>query len=179
MKVDDCFYLGYISKAIGNKGELAFKLDVDSPSSYEGLDAVFIQMQRQDKQLVPFFIEESKIQNNQLLRCKIEGVDNQADAKSLIGKSLFLPIEALPKLEGNQFYFHEIIGFEVIDQERGSIGKVDKVLEFSTSNLLSIPHANTEILIPINDETIVEVNRDQKTLKVKTTEGLIDLYLES
>lgn len=179
MKVDDCFYLGYISKAIGNKGELAFKLDVDSPSSYEGLDAVFIQMQRQDKQLVPFFIEESKIQNNQLLRCKIEGVDNQADAKSLIGKSLFLPIEALPKLEGNQFYFHEIIGFEVIDQERGSIGKVDKVLEFSTSNLLSIPHANTEILIPINDETIVEVNRDQKTLKVKTTEGLIDLYLEA
>lgn len=179
MKVDDCFYLGYISKAIGNKGELAFKLDVDSPSSYEGLDAVFIQMQKQDKQLVPFFIEESKIQNNQLLRCKIEGVDNQADAKSLIGKSLFLPIEALPKLEGNQFYFHEIIGFEVIDQERGSIGKVDKVLEFSTSNLLSIPHANTEILIPINDETIVEVNRDQKTLKVKTTEGLIDLYLES
>ncbi|MAC95669.1 MAG: 16S rRNA processing protein RimM [Flavobacteriales bacterium] len=179
MKVDDCFYLGYISKAIGNKGELAFKLDVDSPSSYEGLDAVFIQMQRQDKQLVPFFIEESKIQNNQLLRCKIEGVDNQADAKSLIGKSLFLPIEALPKLEGNQFYFHEIIGFEVIDQERGSIGKVDKVLEFSTSNLLSIPHANTEILIPINDETIVEVNRDQRTLKVKTTEGLIDLYLES
>lgn len=179
MKVDDCFYLGYISKAIGNKGELAFKLDVDSPSSYEGLDAVFIQMQKQDKQLVPFFIEESKIQNNQLLRCKIEGVDNQADAKSLIGKSLFLPIEALPKLEGNQFYFHEIIGFEVIDQERGSIGKVDKVLEFSTSNLLSIPHANTEILIPINDETIVEVNRDQRTLKVKTTEGLIDLYLES
>lgn len=179
MKVDDCFYLGYISKAIGNKGELAFKLDVDSPSSYEGLDAVFIQMQRQDKQLVPFFIEASKIQNNQLLRCKIEGIDNQADAKSLIGKSLFLPIEALPKLEGNQFYFHEIIGFEVIDQERGSIGKVDKVLEFSTSNLLSIPHANTEILIPINDETIVEVNRDQKTLKVKTTEGLIDLYLES
>ena len=67
----------------------------------------------------------------------------------------------------------------MIDQERGSIGKVDKVLEFSTSNLLSIPHANTEILIPINDETIVEVNRDQRTLKVKTTEGLIDLYLES
>lgn len=179
MKIENCFYLGYVSKSIGNKGELAFKLDVDSPSSYEGMDAVFLQIQPKDIQLVPFFMEAAKLQNNNLLRCKLEGVDSQADAKSLIGKSLYLPIEALPKLEGNQFYFHEIIGFEVIDQEKGKLGKVDKVLEFSTSNLLSIPHGNTEILIPINDESIIEVDRDQKTLKVKTTEGLIDLYLES
>lgn len=179
MNIENCFYLGYVSKAIGNKGELAFKLDVDSPSSYEGLDAVFLQIQAKDVQLVPFFIEHSNVQNNQLLRCKLEGVEGQAEAKSLVGKSLYLPIEALPKLEGNQFYFHEIVGFEVIDEVHGRLGTVDKVLEFSTSNLLSIPHGNNEILIPINDESILDVDRTNKTLRVKTTEGLIDLYLDS
>lgn len=178
MKVDECFYLGYIAKAIGTKGELAFKLDVDSPFSYTQMPTIWVQLHPKDDELVPFFPEQIQLINNGNLRTKLEGVKLQEDAKNLVGKSLFLPLSELPELKGNQFYFHEIIGFEVEDIHKGKIGVVDKVLEYSTSNLLSISFEDKEILIPISDDTIVELDRTNKLLQVEATEGLIDLYLE-
>ena len=178
MKIDDCFYLGYISKTIGTKGELAFKLDVDSPSSYHGLENVLVQISPNDKQLVPYFIARAQIQNNDLLRCKIEGVDDQLSAKNLVGTSLYLLIEKLPPLKEHQFYFHEVIGFSIIDQEKGKLGNIDKVLEYSSSNLFSILVGEKEILIPVSDETITKVDKLNKEIHVNCAEGLIDLYLE-
>ena len=178
MNIDTCFYLGFSQKTIGTQGELAFKLDVDSPSLYEGIDAVFIQIQEKDKTLVPFFLEKAILQNNGTLRCKIEGIDSQLEAKSLIGKSLFLPLDLLPKLKGNQFYFHEIIGFDVIDETHGKLGPIEQVLEYTNSNLLSVLSQGKEILIPINDASIVSIDRAKKELHISAPEGLIDLYLE-
>jgi len=178
MQIEQSYYLGYISKTIGHKGELAFKLDVDSPSDYQDLDAVLLQMMPQDQSLVPFFISNTLLQSGSILRTKLEGVDNAADAKKLIGKSLFLPLERLPKLEGNQFYFHEIIGFEVEDALKGIIGKIDRVIEYPQSNLLSVLVDDREVLIPVSDTTILGLDRDKKLLKVKAPLGLIELYLE-
>lgn len=178
MKIEDCFYLGYISKTIGTKGELAFKLDVDSPSSYQGLQAVFVQISPQDKQLVPYFLSKADLQNNDLLRCKVEEIDNQGDAKSMVGKSLYLLLDQLPSLKEDQFYFHEVIGFELIDKQKGSLGKVEKVLEYSTSNLFSLTINNKEVLIPISDETIEKVDKPNQRIHINCPEGLIELYLE-
>lgn len=178
MQIDDCFYLGYIQKSIGNKGELAFKLDVDSPSIYQNIDGVFLQKRPNDSILVPYFLEKAVLQHN-VLRCKIENVDNQKDAKEFIGNSIYLPISLLPPLTGNKFYFHEVIGFQAIDNSFGKMGLIKKVHEFSTSNVFSISHdSEKEILVPINDDTISKVDRDNKTIHLNCPEGLIDLYLE-
>lgn len=178
MKVDDCFYLGYISKSIGTKGELAFKLDVDSPSSYLELESVMVQAFPTDTQLIPYFIKQISLQNNGSLRVRLEDVDDQAAAKNLIGKSLFLPLAFLPKLKDQQFYFHEIIGYSVFDAEKGELGAVEKVIEYSTSNLIAVKSGEKEILIPISDETIERIDKADKKLFVRCPEGLIDLYLE-
>ena len=177
MKIDDCFYLGYISKTIGTKGELAFKLDVDSPSFYEGIQGVFLQINARDTQLVPYFLSHSILQNNNLLRCKFEGVDNHVSAKGLVGKAIYLLLDHLPQLEDHQFYFHEVIGFTLIDSKKGILGKVDKVVEYSTSNLFSVMVDDKEVLIPISDETIQKVDKPNQEITVKCPDGLIELYL--
>ncbi len=179
MIVDDCFYLGYFSKVIGTKGELALKLDVDSPSSYLNLNLLFIQTSPAEKNLVPFFIISCSLQNNGLLRCSFEDVTNQETSKSLVGMSVFLPLEQLPSLGDQQFYFHEIANFEVFDSVKGAIGKVEKVIEYSTSNLLAILFEDKEILVPITDETIERIDKSEKKIYLNCPEGLIDLYLES
>ena len=71
-------------------------------------DADFLPEPNWLKNTVPYFIDKAEIQNNDLLRCKIEGLDDQASAKNLVGKSLFLLMENLPALNADQFYFHEI-----------------------------------------------------------------------
>lgn len=179
MKVEECFYLGYISKSIGTKGELALKLDVDSPSSYLNMKSVMVQAFPTDSQLVPYFVNHLSLQNNGSLRCSFEDVNDQSASKSLIGKSIYLPLELLPKLNDQQFYFHEIIGYEVIDVQKGKLGKIEKVIEYSTSNLLSVLSGEKEILIPVSDEIIERIEKKDKQLFVRCPDGLIDLYLES
>lgn len=175
MKKEDCFYLGKIVKKYSFKGELLAKLDTDQPELYENLDAIFIQVRNS---LIPFFIESSQLHKSDLLRFKLEEVDTEADADSLLKSELYLPLELLPKLEGNKFYFHEVIDFQINDINYGAVGTIKGINDSTSQALFEIDNNGIEILIPMNDEFIVEVNRKTKTVTVETPPGLIELYLE-
>lgn len=175
MRKEDCFYLGKIVKKYSFKGELLAKLDTDQPELYENLDAVFIQIRNS---LIPFFIESSQLHKSDLLRLKFEEIKTEEDADSLLKSDLYLPLELLPKLEGNKFYFHEIIDFTVNDVNFGMVGIVKGVNDSTAQALFEIDRNGSEILIPMNDEFIIEVNRKTKTITVETPPGLINLYLE-
>jgi 16S rRNA processing protein RimM len=174
MKKEDCFYLGKIVKKYSFKGELLAKLDTDEPELYEHLDAIFIDLRGN---LIPYFIEHSQLHKSDLLRLKFEDVDTETDADSLLKTDLYLPLAALPKLEGNKFYFHEVIGFTVIDKSFGTVGVIQSINDSTAQALFVLDRDGKEILIPMNDEFIIELNRQNKTILVDTPEGLIDLYL--
>lgn len=174
MRIEDCFYLGKIVKKYSFKGELLAKLDTDQPDLYENLDAVFIKL---GKDFLPFFIEKSSLHKSDLLRLKFEDVSTEEDADHLLKSELYLPLEFLPKLEGNKFYYHEIIGFTVEDINFGTVGIIKAVNDSSSQPLFEIDRDSVEILIPINDEIITKVDREAKTIYVNAPEGLIDLYI--
>ncbi|WP_418511034.1 ribosome maturation factor RimM [Corallibacter sp.] len=175
MQKKDCFYLGKIVKKYSFKGELLIKLDTDEPDLYENLDALFIDLRNN---LVPFFLECSQLHKSDLLRVKFEDVDTEADADTLVKSDIYLPLEFLPKLEGNKFYFHEIIGFTVTDINYGVVGTIKAINDSTAQALFEIDRDGVEILIPMNDEFINNVDRANKTIIVETPEGLIDLYLD-
>ncbi|MBT8260494.1 MAG: 16S rRNA processing protein RimM [Flavobacteriaceae bacterium] len=176
MKKEDCFYLGKIVKKYSFKGELLAKLDTDQPDLYENLDVVFIQVRNS---LIPFFIESSQLHKSDLLRLKLEEVKTESDADSLLKSELYLPLELLPKLKGKKFYFHEVIGFTIKDVNYGDVGTIKGINDSTAQALFEIDKDGIEILIPMNDQFIIEVNRKQKTISVETPPGLIDLYLDN
>lgn len=172
MKKEDCYYLGKITKPFGYKGEMNVFLDVDTPEEYAELDGVYVEV---NKKLVLYEIESIRVNGNKAV---LRFVDVEAeDVNRLIGRELYLPLSMLPKLEGNKFYFHEVIGFEVEDEEKGKIGVIAGVYENTTTPLLSVEFNGKEILIPVIDEVIIDVNRNERLMKVKAPMGLIDLYL--
>ena len=175
MQKKDCFYLGKIVKKYSFKGELLIKLDTDEPEIYDGLDSIFVELKNN---LVPFFIESSQLHKSELLRVKFEEVDTEQDADSLLKCDLYLPLKFLPKLEGNKFYFHEVIGFKVEDLNFGEVGIITAINDSTAQALFEIDRNGTEILIPMNDAFIHKIDRTHKTVFVNTPEGLIDLYLE-
>jgi 16S rRNA processing protein RimM len=174
MRKEKCFYVGTIVNKFSFKGELLVKLDTDDPELFLEMESVFIEI---GKNLVPFFIERSQLHKSLLLRVKFEDVDDEPMADSLMKRELYMPLSALPKLEGNQFYFHEVIGFEIIDTEYGSVGTITGINDSTSQALFEIDHDGDEVLIPINDEFIETVDRKNKTITVHTPEGLIDLYI--
>ena len=174
MQKEDCFYLGKIVKKYSFKGEILAKLDTDQPELYENLDSILIELRGN---LIPFFIERSQLHKSELLRIKFEEVDTEQEADSILKSDLYLPLEFLPKLDGDKFYFHEVIGFTIEDVNFGKVGIIKSINDSTAQELFEIDRNGIEVLIPMNDEFIKKVDRKNKTILVETPEGLIDLYL--
>ena len=175
MKKEDCFFLGKIVKKYSFKGEVLVKLDTDEPDIYDGLESVFIDLRGN---LIPFFIEHAQLHKSELLRIRFEDVNTEEDADAILKSDLYLPLEFLPKLEGDKFYFHEIIGFTVKDTNFGDVGIITGINDTTAQALFEIDRNGIEILIPMNDHFIQKVDKENKVILVETPEGLIDLYLE-
>ena len=170
--MNDFFYLGMITKTFGYKGQVVIYLDTDEPEKYKTLEAVFV---KEEEDMLPYLIEEFIYKGANQAILKFADVNGE-DAKELVKSELYLPLTFLPPLTGNKFYFHEVIGFEVIDKEKGNIGKCVDFMEISRQPIMQIEFNGTEILIPAVDEIFETVDRENKTIAIAAPEGLIDIY---
>lgn len=173
MELKDCFYLGKVTKPWGVKGQMVLFLDVDDPTEYSGLDSAFVEVKGK---LVPYFFHIDQLGGNKAVVTFEEITAEQA--ATLVGHELYLPLDLLPKLEGNKFYFHEVVRFSVIDDEKGPIGTLEQVIEYPAQPLFQIMKNGVEVLVPVIDEVVKKVDREQKILYISAPKGLIDLYLD-
>lgn len=176
MRKEDCFYLGKIVRKHSFRGEVVAKLDTDEPELYKNLESIFVAL---GTNLVPFFIQKSLLQKGNQLRIQFEDIESEADADAIMGSELYMPLEFLPKLTGNKFYFHEIINFDIEDVNHGYVGVITGVNDSSAQPLFEINANGTEIFIPMIDDFIKKVDRKNKKIIVEAPEGLIDLYLNN
>ena len=174
MRKEDCFYLGKIAKKFSFNGEVLIYLDTDEPELYQEMESIFVEF---NKDLVPFFIENSNLHKGDFLRVKFEDVDNEEQADEIIGSEVYLPLNMLPKLEGNKFYFHEVIGFEIEDQSLGVFGKIVSINDTSAQPLFEVVNGNVEILVPMIDQFLVKIDRENKKVIMDLPEGLVEMYL--
>ena len=174
MQKKDCFYLGKIVRKHSFRGEVVIKLDTDEPELYADLNAVFVDL---GKNFLPFFIEKSLLQKGNQLRVKFEDVSTEADAEAILKADVYLPLDLLPKLTGNKFYYHEVIGFTIEDVNFGKVGIISGINDSTAQPLFEVYNGDTELLIPMIDAFIKKVDRTNKTITVETPEGLIEMYL--
>ncbi len=174
MNKADCFHLGYVAKLHGFKGEVSLFLDVTNPEDYQTLDAVFIEI---NGQLSPFFVESFKLKNKGFAAVKFEGVNAENDARLLLRKNLFLPAQILPKLSGTHFYDHEVVDFTVVDVNFGEVGKLKSIVDLQVNPLIQIMKDEKEVLIPLIEGVVVELDRKKKVMTIEAPAGLIELYL--
>lgn len=175
MTKDSCFYVGRIVKTHGIKGEVTLRIDNDDFDDIEELNYFLLDI---NDNLIPFFVENIGFHSNKAF-ILFQDVKTLEAASQLVGIAAYLPLDLLPETGGNDFYSHEVVDFIVVDDERGELGKVHEIIEYPTQSLIQIIRDDKEILIPIHDDIIKEVDRAGKKIYVKTPEGLIDMYLEN
>jgi len=174
MRKEDCFYLGKIVTKYSFKGEVVIKLDTDEPELYTEMESVYVEF---GSNLVPFFIEKSSLHKGNQLRVQFEDVYSDEEADSILKCAVYLPSTMLPKLSGDKFHFHEVIGFTVVDVNFGEVGQIVHINDKAAQPLFEIDRDGKEIFIPMVDEFIKKVNRENSTIEVETPQGLIELYL--
>jgi len=170
----DYFYLGIITKTFSYKGQVVVYLDTDEPEKYKTLEAVFV---KDEDEILPYIIEDFIYKGANQAIVKFTDIDGET-AKNLVKAELYLPLSFLPPLTGNKFYFHEVVGFKVIDKEKGNIGKCVDFMEASHQPIMQIECNGKEILIPAVDGVFETVDRVNKTIIIAAPDGLIDIYLK-
>lgn len=168
----DMYVLGKTLKPHGLKGDVAVKLDVDVPQHYSGLDMVWV---RRQGTLVPYNLSSVSVRPKVTV-VHFEGVDDVDAAASMSGHELLLPVAALPALNGLQFYYHEVIGFELIDQTHGTLGHIDSIMDLPGNPLFKSVREGKEGLFPMTDSVLLKVDRAQQRILLDLPEGMYDLY---
>ena len=174
MRKEDCFYLGKIAKKFSFKGEVLIYLDTDEPELYQDMESVFVEY---NKNLIPYFISNSSLHKNDFLRVNFEDINNEDEADSILNCEVYLPLSMLPKLSGNKFYFHEVIGFEIEDIRLGVFGKIISINDSSAQPLFEVLNGNTEILVPMIDAFLVKIDRVNNKVIMDLPVGLVEMYL--
>ncbi len=176
MTKDDCYQLGHITKTHGVSGELVLYLDVDDAAEYADLESVLLEVKGQ---LVPYFIESIAIVKASRAIVAFEEIDTIEQAERLIGSGAFLPLDNLePITDETRFYFHEIVGYQVVDAEAGELGTVRGVYAMNAQDLIAMDYQDKEVLIPINSDIVRTVDRVNQKLNVVLPDGLLAIYME-
>lgn len=174
MTKEDCYEVGYIVKTHGLKGEVGIHLDVDNPADYSDLDGLLIEI---NGELIPHFIERIRINVDKAI-VKFEGINRIEEAEPLVRKTLYLSLDQLDELKDDQFYYHEIIGYQIVDGTKGPLGFIKTIYNQPHQDLISMEYLNKEILIPISHEHVLKANHELKELHVSLPEGLLEVYLD-
>ncbi|MFT2010101.1 ribosome maturation factor RimM [Pontibacter sp. 13R65] len=175
MNIDDCFLLGYIVKTHGTKGQVVAFFDVDYPEDYDDLESVFLE---QGGRLVPFFIEDMEPQQKGRFIIRFEEVKTMEQAEKLRNTALYLPLDELPELEEGQFYFHDVIGYKVVDENHGELGTVKDFYDMPQQQLMAMDYLGQEMLVPVIDEVMQRADHEAKILHVSLPEGLLEVYTQ-
>lgn len=175
MKKEEAFYIGYITKTKGLKGEVQLYFEFDAYEDLD-LDVVFADM---NGKMVPFFVESYKLYPNSTGLFYFDDIDHIDKAQVLVKKKMYLPLTKMPERDEDDFTYNDLKDYIVSDETKGELGKIIEINEYPQQFVATLVYQEKEILFPLNEDIIVEIDEEEKTLLVDLPEGLLDLYLNS
>ncbi|GAB1463475.1 ribosome maturation factor RimM [Pedobacter sp.] len=173
MTKEESFYIGYITKTKGLKGELQLFFEFEE---YEELDFDVLFLEVNGK-MVPFFVSSYKLYENKTGLFYFDDVDDIDKASPLVKKKAYLPLSQKPERDLNEFYYTDLKGFIAIDETLGELGEIIEVNEYPQQFVATVNYQNKEILFPLNEDFIVEIDDQENILTLDLPEGLLDVYL--
>jgi 16S rRNA processing protein RimM len=175
MNRSDCVELGYFAKAHGMGGELRANLDVYDITEYSDVKMLYVG--KVDEVLRPIRILSFLPQTDKYALVTVDGVSDRPGAEAYVSMGIYYPKDLLPKLPDPHFYFHEVIGFQVEDENEGLIGELKEILDLPNNELLQVDHQGKEVLIPMKDGIFLGVDKLAQKIRVHLPPGLLELYI--
>jgi 16S rRNA processing protein RimM len=167
------FKIGKFVSTFGLKGELVLKHNLGKKTSLKGLKAVFIE--ERTGSFIPWFIEASRIKNEEEIYLKIEGMNLREQANRLTQKEAWLPEEDFKKYSAKSSPIN-LLGYDMIEGEE-VLGKILEVIEQPHQILCKIDYNKKEAYIPLHQETIKKIDRKNQRVIVSLPPGLLEIYL--
>lgn len=126
-------------------------------------------------QLIREVVVQSYRNHKNFLLVKFEGIDSVEEAEKLKNLQIKINSDEVGELEENEFYFHQIIGCEVFDENDKNLGEIIDILTPGANDVWVIKGENgREILIPYIEDVVKQIDITSKKVNIEVMEGLID-----
>ena len=164
------FYLGTISRKFSFKGEVVLQINPDVGYFPENLKSVFVDIQQKR---IPFFLEFTKAHKKNSIRLKFEDINTEDEADQLVKRDVYVLKSTIDIDE--EFSLKDLIGFTAYDENDKLIGEIVNLNTTTIQAIFELASENGPLLIPVNEDWILEIDEDNKAIYFELPEGLLDL----
>ena len=171
----DLVEIGTLARPHGIRGEIRVNYYADSLELLRG-DVVYLQAGNKPPRKME--IDTVRMHQGTPLIRFVEAPDRTA-AEFLRGQTLLIPESALPELDEDEVYLHDMLGLSVVLDATGQkLGVLDHVLFHGEQELWSIlTPEGKEILLPAVPEFVADIDLDTEIIRITPPEGLLELYM--
>lgn len=186
MKPEDLIPVGYIGQPKSLKGDVKAYFEAFLFDNLQELEDKLAYLLVQTKEgCLPYFVEHIQpvSENDGQVIIKFEDINSREAALALQNKALYMEVGKLPDdflPEQDEFEWEFIIGFTLTNAATGqTLGTVEDVFALPEHELAQVFYQNREILIPLHDDLVEDIDEEQKTISIHLPEGLLEVYLQS
>ncbi len=168
MKVE----VGKIVNTHGVKGEIKIKSDSDFIETRFQPGEV-VQIEREGKEPLEFKIASYRMHKG-LHMLTFEGINNINDIEYLKGETIVQERDHEEiELGEHEYFYSDIIGCTVFDDEDTPIGRVTEIFE-TGANDVWVVKGDKEYLIPYIADVVKDIDVEGRSIKITPMEGLLD-----
>lgn len=172
IRKEEVYKIGVFNKPHGIHGELSFTFTDDI---FDRVEAEYL-ICLLDGILVPFFLEEYRFRSDTTALVKLEGVDSAERARMFTNVPVYFPIHhAGDAPEPEEVSWDYFTGFRIEEVHLGHLGEVTEVDNSTINTLFVVDHRGEELLIPAQEELIVEIDGKHRVITMDLPEGLVNL----
>lgn len=162
--------IGKIVGTHGLRGDLRVRLHSADPEIMRIAEHVILHLPS-GEELTAKPVRRSVHKGQVLLR--LQDYESINLVEHMVGGLVMLPEDMLPELAEDEFYWAQLEGLQVIDRQRGSIGKLQQMFTTAAHDTYVVKGEHGEVLIPAVAQFILEIDLQGKIMRVDLPEGLI------
>jgi 16S rRNA processing protein RimM len=166
----DRVLVGEIGAPQGLKGEVRLRSYTKEPQAIAEYGPL------QDETGARSFEIETVRGTPKALIARFKNVPDRDAAAALTGTKLYVLRSRLPAREADEWYYADLIGLAVVDEEGAPLGTVAAIHNFGAGDIVEIRpvEGGPDLLVPFTETTVPKVDIDAGRLTVIVPEGLID-----
>lgn len=172
----NCTKIGFIQKPHGVNGELVIRFQEQYYDTLDGANTVFLEI---EGLLVPFFIPNDgmRFRTGESAIMKLNWIETETQAQKLAGLSVFVKNEKI-EIDEESFDVRMLEGFILFDQLKNQIGNINAVNDFSGNIIFDVNYLGKEIMIPFNEDFLLDLDIQKKLITLDLPDGLLSLEEE-
>jgi len=169
--MEDLVAIANIVRTRGLKGEVVADVLTDFPNRFESLDVVTAV--RESGERFELNIERFWFQNGRVI-LKFAGFDTVEIGETLRNVEICVPETEAVELNEDEFFDWELTGCKVETTDGTEIGEVTELMRTGGAELLVVKGEAKEYLIPFAIAICIEVDIENKLIRIDPPDGLLD-----